>query len=362
MSDQAGFDAALWALAASDDAPASLAAVHAVLKDYPGTPLTVETVIADADDPAAALMGGGSELRRSGLAAALRVPDDRGQFVVSVWPAGPEGVFHVVATVPSTDDRWRRIERRIGGAAPRVVPFQLDHDDFGAIGTALSEHGDVEISRVTARDRSDQLSMTRGWPSRKGTVRPAPEDVIAFVEESGASVRTMTMSIADTLSLHLRRRAGATYYSGDFTLFDTLVLGRLAAAGGRRRELLSGRARKVGQVAPAPLTVRLPGNVFTDAEATGLLIEELSRQRALGVAVMHRNPYLHVVATDYLDGSNFDVFVTSEDAIDIHPGFRASVGALGRLTELLASRFLAQDIAERSAPQRVTLNDLATTP
>lgn len=67
-------------------------------------------------------------------------------------------------------------------------------------------------------------------PSRKGTIRPSPEDVIAFVDDSGASVRTMTLHIADTLALHLRRRAGATYYFRDFALFDELVLGRLAAS------------------------------------------------------------------------------------------------------------------------------------
>lgn len=361
MSDQSGFDQAFWDLAAAPEPPTSLDDLYAILKGFPGTPLTVETVLVDADDPAAALMAGGDELRRFGLVAALRIPDDRGAFVLSLWPAGHDGVFHVVATVPSTDDRWRRIERRVGSAAPRVVPFYLDHDDFSAVGTTLSEHGDVEVSRMTARDRTDQSSLTRGWPSRKGTIRPSPEDVIAFVDDSGASVRTMTLHIADTLALHLRRRAGATFYSGDFALFDELVLGRLAAAGGRRHALLTGRQRKVGEQPAAPLTVRLPGPVFVDAEATGLLIDALSRHRALSVAVMHRNHYLHVVVTDYLDGSNFDVFVTDEAAIDIHPGYRASVGALGRLTELLSEKFLAEDIAERPPPASVSLDDLVAT-
>jgi hypothetical protein len=361
MSDQSGFDQAFWDIAAAPDPPTSLDDLYAVLKGFPGTPLTVETVLVDADDPAAALMGGGDEVRRFGLVAALRIQDDRGAFVLSLWPAGHDGVFHVVATVPSTDDRWRRIERRVGSAAPRVVPFHLDHDDFSAIGTALSEHGDVEVSRMTARDRTDQSSLTRGWPSRKGTIRPSPEDVIAFVDDSGASVRTMTLHIPDTLALHLRRRAGATFYSGDSALFDDLVLGRLAAAGGRRHALLAGRQRKIGEQPAAPLTIRLPGPVFVDAEATGLLIDALSRHRALSVAVMHRNPYLHVVVTDYLDGSNFDVFVTDDAAIDIHPGYRASVGALGRLTELLSERFLAEDIAEQPAPASVSLDDLVAT-
>ena len=65
----------------------------------------------------------------------------------------------------------------------------------------------------------------------------------------------------------------------------------------------------------------LPGPVLVDAEATGEVLAELEGQRDISLAVLHRNPYLHVVVTDYSDGSNFDVVVTN-----VHPGpGRASV-------------------------------------
>lgn len=361
MSGQAAVDAAFWALASSDEPPTALADLDALVRRFPGTPLTVVTVLVDQDDPVGALASSGYQTLRFGVVSALRIPDEAGDFVVSVWPAGDDDVFHLAATVPSTDSRWRKLDRRVAAAAPIVVPFFLNHDDFAAIGTALSEQGDVEVSRMTARDREDQSSLSKGWPSKKGTTRPAPEDVLAYADDSGAVVRTMTLHVDDVLAMHLRRRAGATFYSGDFALFDELVLGRLAAAGGRRRLLLDGRARQVGQRPARPLTIRLPSRLFTSAERTGELIDALSCQRDMGVAVMHRNPYLHVVATDYLDGSNFDVFVTAEDAIDIHPGFRASVGALGRLTQALSERFLARDVAEQARPAKVSLDDLVAT-
>lgn len=359
MNGQTAVDAAFWDLALSDRPPVALADLEALVRRAPGTPLTVETVLVDADDPVGAIASPGDDLLRFGVVSALRIPDENGAFVVSVWPAGPGGVFHLAATVPSTDGRWRKLDRRVASAAPAVVPFFLDHDDFAAIGTSLSEHGDVEVSRMTARDREDQSSLSKGWPSKKGTARPSPQDVLAYADDSGAVVRTMTMYVDDVLALHLRRRAGATFYSGGFSVFDALVLGRLAQAGGQRRALLTGRARQVGERPAAPLTIRLPSRLFTSAERTGELVEALSRQRDMSVAVMHRNPYLHVVATDYLDGSNFDVFVTTEDAIDIHPGYRASVGALGRLTQALSERFLAHDIAEQPAAAPVSLDDLA---
>ena len=235
-------------------------------------------------------------------------------------------MWHLVGSAPTTDPRWRKVERWVANASPLVVPVLLNHDDFADIGTALSEHGEVEVSRMTARRRADLSSVSRGWKARSGSLRPTHHEVIADAEAEGASVRTLSLHVEDVLSLHLRRLAGATYYTGDFSLFDRLVLGRLATAASRRRDLLSGRARQVDEPPRRPITIRLPGPVLVDAEATGDVLAVLERQRDVAVAVLHRNPYLHVVVTDYSDGSNFDVFVTDPCAIEVHPGF----GRLGR--------------------------------
>ncbi|GAA0716735.1 hypothetical protein GCM10010199_18630 [Dactylosporangium roseum] len=102
----------------------------------------------------------------------------------------------------------------------------------------------------------------------------------------------------------------------------------------------------------------MPTPRFSDASATGDLLTELSRIQNSGIAVLHRNPYLHVVFTDYLDGSNFDLFVTEANVIEIHPGFRASVGAIARLADRLAERFAAVSTVESGVADTVTLDDL----
>jgi hypothetical protein len=53
------------------------------------------------------------------------------------------------------------------------------------------------------------------------------------------------------------------------------------------------------------------------------------------VAVSHRNPYLHFIVTDYLDGSNYDVFVTDDDQLVLLPGYNASAGSLARVTDAM---------------------------
>jgi hypothetical protein len=363
-SEMPRLDSFLWS--AADSAP-NLGSLVEVVRNGLGSahdPVTVETLIADDAAPMVTLAEGRSdtELRTVGLVSLLRVYDDDGSFVVSAWPTAYDGVFHIVGSVPSTDGRWQRVERWIGRSAPELVPCFLNHSDFSDIGTALSEHGDVEVSRLTARRQADISSLTRGWPARSATLRPNHLDAISAAEAEGASVRTLTLQVSDgdehVLSVHLRRLAGATFYGGSFKKFDNIVLSRLASAAHQRAQLLRGRNRVVDAPLAQPITIHLRGAVLVDAEATGDVLAELEKGTALAVAVLHRNPYMHAVVTANSDGSNFDVVVTSPDVIHIYPGFRASLGALALLTQRLGERFEALEISEAQAEQPISLDDM----
>lgn len=365
-AEMSRLDRLIWELATTSAEPVTLEDLVTKARGKPHEPLTVETLIVDDEAPLEVISEGQAqtELASMGLVSVLRVHDDRGSFVLSAWPTAYEGVFHLMGSVPSTDDRWKRVERWVGQASPRIVPCFLDHDDFRDIGTALSEHGEVEVSRLTARRRSDMSSLSRGWPQQVGTLRPSHIQAIADTATDEASVRSLTLHISrndmSVLSLHLRRLAGASFYNGDFVLFESIVLGRLAAAAGRRAALLTGRERKVNEPLLSPISIRLPQPIFVDADATGEVIIELERGTALTVAVLHRNPYMHAVVVDNADGSNFDVTVTVTDVIDIFPGFRASTGAFVRLTQRLSERFEALEILEAQPLAQVSLDDMVT--
>lgn len=174
-------------------------------------------------------------------------------------------------------------------------------------------------------------------------------------------MRTLTVRVGELLSMHLRRQAGATFYGGSFRLFEEVVLVALVASAGQRRALLSGRERQAHVRAEHAIAVHMPSGVFSDAESVSELLEALSEPRGVGVAVLHRNPYLHVAVTDYLDGSNFDAFVTSDDSVVIYPGYRASAGAFTRLTEHIAEQFAAREVADVAASKPPTRDELFTT-
>jgi hypothetical protein len=359
------FDRALWAAATESHALTPLRdLVAATFEGDREDQLTVATVIADGCDPGERLAQAGAGtltgIGRSGPVTVLRMGEGDGGYVVAVWPTAEEGVHYVLGTVPVTDERWRRVERWIGNSAPSIVQFILNEADFAGIGASLAEHGRVEVSRLTARVLNDGSSYTRGWPDGRRTPRPTYTQALGEVEDF-AFVRTLTVHVEDALSLHLRRQAGATYYGGSFGMFEDVVLSALVGAAARRKALLTGRARTVNVRQDRAIAVQMPTSIFAEAESVSELLGALSEQRGVGIAVLHRNPYLHVAVTDYLDGSNFDAFVTFDDRVVIYPGYRASVGALTRLTEHIAERFAAREVRDIEASTPPTRDELFTT-
>ncbi len=304
-------------------------------------------------------LGSISTARWLGDARVFRNDDPLGPFVHMVLTTQYEGVIVLMTSISASDDRWKRLARWIRRRTPHFAPVFLDEPDFFALGDALADYGPIEASRLTARDLSDGSSYTRGWPERKGRPRPTHREALA--EARRLAVRSLTFHVGNQLLLQLRREAGATYYSGDFRLFSEVVVGALSTAASHRRRLLVGRERQHDKPAPRPLAVRTRGGTFAESQALFELIDGLERQRDTGVAVFHRNPYLHVAVTDYSDGSNFDVFVHDTDEVVVIPGYRATLRALARLTDYVGEHFAAIEVAEVHTPTPPTREDLLTT-
>lgn len=299
--------------------------------------LTFLTVIAETDEPFAALRHGAghavSAERQTAQGGLLCTEANGRQYVVGLWRSSMERVHHIVASVPVTDNRWRRVEQTwLAGAAPRLAPVILNKHDFEDVGDALSEHGTVEVSRLTARVLKDNSSYTRGWQDK---IARRPTHRQAMAETSDMLVRTVMLSVGDRLSVHLRRHAGATYYRGDYGLFCKVILRRLTSAAAARLKMLTGRERHPSQPITESLIMRLAESALSTSKERTKLLETVSHISNVQVAVYHRNPYLHFAVTDYLDGSNLDVFVTEDDRVSLLPGYHASVGSLARITDVI---------------------------
>nr|WP_173078761.1 hypothetical protein [Arthrobacter sp. J3.37] len=107
-----------------------------------------------------------------------------------------------------------------------------------------------------------------------------------------------------------------------------------------------------------PLTINLAENIFTSTAETERLRRFVEEGQQTSVAVLHDNPYLHLMVTDHADGSTFDVVVTSPKAVDIYPSFRSTAFSLSRLAQRISEQFSAEGIEESTPRARVSLDDL----
>jgi hypothetical protein len=356
------FDATLWGLAETGDLPA-LGDIVRSAQGKPQEHIVFETLIVEDANPIEAIRSAQAGLcvvKSLGAVTVMHVNDHRGPFTVSAWPTAYEGVFHLVGGVPAADSRWSTAGGWISKAAPNVVRCFLDHEDFTDIGTALSEHAEVEVQRLTGRMRTGHSSYGRSFPALAGdALRPDHHEIIGEAERHDAAVRTMHLHVGEVVDVAIRRQAGATLVHGNFDVFESSILNRLALAAHNRRELMSNRQRVVNEAPKRPIQIRLASPIFIDSQATGEVLKELDiAANHVAYAVMHRNPYLHVAMTDETDGSNYDLFVTRPDTIELHPGFRASLGSLTRLSQVLGDRFEAVALGEEPDPEPLSFYDL----
>lgn len=361
-NEMAPLDQVLWAWADGASKPDLGSALHAAVaaNDGRSVQVTFETVFTsvgtpfDHIEPRAMIAAKRSSLNGVEL---LQLADSDGRWVLAAFPTRHPGVFHLVSGLPMTHHRWKKVERWVNKARP-VARCYLDHRDFASIGDRLSEFGDVEVVKVTARVVSDGSSINRGFPARDGFLRPTHHDEIAEIEQLGAAVRTLTLTVPDVMNVHVRRLAGATFYSGNFDLFEEQVLTRLEDATAARRRLLTGRARESLKDDLRPVSIVLPEPMLRTRDETGQVLDAIRRMTDLTLAVFHRNPYLHFAVTDEHDGSNFDVMVTHPNLIDIYPGFKASSTALARISQRLGERFGAWEIKDTPTEEPVSVYDL----
>jgi hypothetical protein len=356
------FDATLWTLVEEGELP-SLGDLVRAAEGKPQEHMVFETVIVEDENPVEALRPSKdavTTVKSVGSVTVMQVVHQAGPFTISAWPTAYQGVFHLVGGVPAADRRWNKVDRWVNNASPRVVRCFLDHDDFTDIGTALSEHAEVEVQRLTGRMRVGHSGYGRSFRALAGDdLRPDHLEIIAEAERHGAAVRTMHLHVGDVVDVAIRRSAGATFVHGDFDVFEDSVLNRLALAAHNRRELMRDRERVVNEPPKRPIQIRLANATFHDAQATGEVLKELEvAAHHVSYAVLHRNPYLHVALTDETDGSNYDLFITRPDTIELHPGYRASLGSLTRISQALGDRFEAIALGEEPAQQPGSFYDL----
>jgi hypothetical protein len=168
--------------------------------------------------------------------------------------------------------------------------------------------------------------------------------IAAEIHAQGRRVSAFSFNNNGLLSL----RYGSVQF-----FFDRLV-NEVAAIGNIRNSLFANRERSRTQL--HPLELLFETGILSDKAANSVLIDSLSSIAKSAIAVFHSNPYIHVLYTDFRDGSSFNIYSSSDSALTIVPSTRASVSALMRLYRGISERFADCDVSE-PAQSPPTMNE-----
>lgn len=148
----------------------------------------------------------------------------------------------------------------------------------------------------------------------------------------------------------ISRSAISYYYSGNISYFFNLLLPLIANNGIKKSELFEDRERSFGKIEIKPIDIIYSQDVFKIRHDNILLIRALEKVSRGALAVYHKNPYLHVSFLDFIDGSNFDIFVTASNKLTIIPNFKCSMHSLMRVCEQISKNFKEGSIELAEAP------------
>ena|SRR2546428_1941423 len=125
---------------------------------------------------------------------------------------------------------------------------------------------------------------------------------------------------------------------GTFQPFLESVLPQATRFAKARVEYLRKRAESAANPKPEPVVIKFPEELFANPSKNKQYIDAIADLESCSISEYHTNPYIHISILDYLDGSSYDLWVTSSDRIVIIPHFSASTASMARLVNHIYER------------------------
>ena len=135
-------------------------------------------------------------------------------------------------------------------------------------------------------------------------------------------------------------REGIFRCEKEFNLFYEVVVEKAIDIFFRRKKQLSNRMRKKeANYESKPFFIEFDEPIFKDRKQNSRFITLLRNLPHLAYSTVHTNPYLHMTVVDYIDNSNYEIWILSEKRITIAPQAVCSMSALNRLCDYISREF-----------------------
>ncbi len=207
-----------------------------------------------------------------------------------------------------------------------------------------NELSEIIIKRASQRLRfQDDKSMSAvTWPNMN------LEDAFSFIHENNGWFKSLQFeglrqeSILAEISIdrHARIRTDRQFelvYLGFIEPAFEILSQNYSLFGNRSR-------RQIVDLKPKPLAIDFSSDIFEDIETNGTFIDALSTLDKASVSVLHGNPYVQMSVVDYIDGSNLDVWVLSNNQIIIVPQMKGTTAGIKRLVNHIFDTFAEGEV------------------
>lgn len=144
----------------------------------------------------------------------------------------------------------------------------------------------------------------------------------------------------------LSRKGASRYNSGNESIYFNKILPNLAQLLSAKGDLFNNKAREYGSREAETIEITYDEGAIKGREENIRLINTLEGLKRSSITVYHKNPYMHASVLDYEDGTNADVFLTSDRRVSIVPGFNASRKSLSRICDRINQGFLEGTVSE----------------
>jgi len=140
-------------------------------------------------------------------------------------------------------------------------------------------------------------------------------------------------------------RDGIYRVQREFKIFIEHIIGKSIEIFQKRREQLSNRARKKEEnYACKPIFIEFGEPIFKNKEKNICLADVINKFTNSACSIIHENPYMHAIITDYQDNSNYDIWVLADNNITIVPQTVCSMSSLNRFINHLSKEFQEGEI------------------
>lgn len=307
-----------------------------------------------------ALAGNGELLRLSDTAPGFRLTGSIGRDVIrhvsvpfAVLPTAEKKVRAIVAVAER--DEWRFLTGYVRSQYPRLVPVYLSQRELIDGVQRLRDTADdfaVRVKEITAKEAlgpAQRAKSVREWTDE------ALQEVLTHVVDRRQVLTSIRLGfyrkigervdVTPTASTKVWKQ-GEVGVSGQFLLAWNTVVEHVAATGAKKLAFFSNRGLRARQYKAAPLQIRFSRPVFQETEDVRQLVGVLESYPHSMHSVQHGNPYIHLRISDTYDGSAFDVWAVSDDAMVLVPRLKSSEAAVERLIHYVFDMFREGEILE----------------